>query len=105
MTIESEEFYNLMQTYRFSPEYDQEYVCKSYQDVIAHVDSELAAIRVKLEEAEKADRVTVDAIAWDAFIKEYDDYNEGKPSVSFHELRESLAIVIESAAISKGKTE
>jgi hypothetical protein len=42
-TIESEEFYNLMQTYRFADMGQPAVVGDSYSAVIAHVDARLAA--------------------------------------------------------------
>lgn len=48
--------------------------------------------------APEADIVTVDGVAWDAFIADYNRYIDGQVSMPFSRLRESLAAVVHSAA-------
>ena len=43
------------------------------------------------------DVVTVDSVAWAAFIFDYDRYNKGDAKMPFSQVRESLAAVIDSA--------
>ena len=48
--------------------------------------------------AQQADVVTVDAVAWEGFIADYERYAKGDPKMPFSELRASLSAVIHSAA-------
>jgi hypothetical protein len=43
-TIETEEFYELMQAYRHAPLTPQTIVCKAYRDVINHIDLQNARL-------------------------------------------------------------
>lgn len=56
------------------------------------------AVREFAARGQAGDAVTVDAFAWDAFVRDYDRYNAGDPKMPFAELRQSLAAVIDSAA-------
>ena len=53
MTIESEEFYNLCQRYRFANICNQAEVSEVYQDLINFIDAEITSLREQLEKAKK----------------------------------------------------
>ena len=53
MTIESEEFYNLCQRYRFANICNQAEVSEVYQDLINFIDAEITSLREQLEIAKK----------------------------------------------------
>lgn len=45
-----------------------------------------------------AETYTVDAVAWEEFLSDYERYTSGNPKMPFSELRLSLSAVIESAS-------
>ena len=74
---------------------------RSEHSIVAHqCDGRKAA-----QPQQAPDTYTVDAVAWETFVREYDRYSQGDPKYPFSLIREGMAAVIHSAKPQQAKLE